>query len=158
MNQLKIALASASLIAIVGCGGQQDDAGAAPEPTPQPQATPAPTSGAPAPVDVAEAAPEGGPPNSYRQCAVCHAVSDDAPPGIGPHLAGIYGAPSARFDDFAYSNALSEANLVWDDATLDQFIQNPQALVPGNRMAFVGVRSAEARQEIIDYLKTLTEE
>lgn len=96
---------------------------------------------------------------AFRACAVCHARTAPDDPGTprltGPSLFGIAGAPSARLADYAYSPALRRAALVWDDATLDAYIADPQALVPGTRMSYPGQPDAEARAAIIAYLKTL---
>ena len=97
------------------------------------------------------------PPLAFRQCAVCHSAKVNAPPRIGPTLAGVYGGAAASNGNFAYSQALREANIVWTDETLDVFLSDPQGLVPGNRMAFVGEKDAAARQEIIAFLKSISE-
>ncbi|MBB5518420.1 c-type cytochrome [Amphiplicatus metriothermophilus] len=96
----------------------------------------------------------------YRSCAICHA---SAPPGtpagdarlVGPTLWGVYGQPAARLDGYAYSTAMREADLIWDAATLDAFIANPQAVVRGTRMSYAGEPNPEKRAAIIEYLKTL---
>jgi cytochrome c len=89
-----------------------------------------------------------------RYCAVCH----DTAPGknkIGPSLAGIVGRPAGAAAGFTYSSAMQSAGLTWDDKTLDQYIANPRTTVPGNKMLFPGVKDADERKAIIDYLKTL---
>ncbi|GAB4517555.1 MAG: cytochrome c family protein [Amphiplicatus sp.] len=96
----------------------------------------------------------------YRACAICHA---SAPPGtpagdmrlVGPSLWGVYGQPAARLDGYAYTKAMREADIVWDEATLDAFIANPQAVVRGTRMSYAGEPDPETRAAIIAYLKTL---
>lgn len=107
--------------------------------------------------DVASTAPDAGPahPDAFAQCVACHRVEVDAPAGIGPHLVGVVGAPAASRGDFKYSPALSNSGVVWDEATLDAFLANPQKVVPGTMMAFGGVANEEQRKEIIDYLATL---
>lgn len=91
----------------------------------------------------------------FNACAVCHSVGEGEAARVGPNLYGIYGQPAASRGGFAYSSALSEAGLTWDDETLDAFIANPGALVRGNRMAYAGQRDAQKRANIIAYLKTL---
>ena len=57
-------------------------------------------------------------------CSACHATE----PGvnkIGPSLAGVVGRKSGSTPGFKYSPALKEANITWDEKTLDQFLQNP---------------------------------
>lgn len=96
---------------------------------------------------------------AFAACAICHSVKDpagaDYAPMIGPSLFGVYGAKSGHQSSFDYSRAMREANLTWDDATLDAFIANPHSVVPNTRMAFAGEADAEKRAALIAYLKTL---
>jgi cytochrome c len=89
-----------------------------------------------------------------KACATCHAADAAAPPRQGPNLWGVYGRPSGQMSGFKYSGALAAAQLTWDEATLDRWITNPQALVPGAVMAY-RQRDEEKRKLIIGYLKTL---
>ena len=51
-----------------------------------------------------------------------------------------------------YSPALKGADVVWNEATLDAWIADPQAFLPGNRMVFRGLPDAQARADLIAYL------
>jgi cytochrome c2 len=82
---------------------------------------------------------------------VCHPVSGER--GQGPGLAGVVGRKSAA-TNFAYSAGLRSANLVWDAATLDRYLANPPALVPGTLMT-AAVADAGEREELIAFLATL---
>jgi cytochrome c len=73
---------------------------------------------------------------------------------IGPSLAGIFGSKSGAVPGYDFSPALKAANITWDETALDKFLQNPAADVHGTKM-FISVPSAENRQNIIAYLKTL---
>lgn len=89
----------------------------------------------------------------FQQCRACHTVQP--PSGAdGPALAGVVGRPSARLDDFRYSKAMARARLTWDEATLDRYLAEPQAVVPGTRMAFEGLPQAADRAALIAYLKS----
>ncbi len=91
---------------------------------------------------------------AFQACAACH--SDKA--GVtrmGPSLAGIFGKPAAQAKGFRYSPALAKAKLRWDRKTLDAFIANPKAVVPGNRMSYPGVSDPAKRAAIIDYMQGL---
>lgn len=96
---------------------------------------------------------------AFSACAICHSTKDPSGPGyapmVGPSLFKVYGAKSSHVDGYDYSQAMREANLTWDEATLDRYIANPQEVVPQTRMAFVGERDPEKRAAIIAYLKTL---
>ena len=88
-------------------------------------------------------------------CASCHGVTTGAKK-IGPTLAGVFGGPSGRVADFNYSPALKNAHLTWDSATLDKWLRNPPGLVHGTTM-FASVSSSTDRQNLIAYLKTLSQ-
>lgn len=96
---------------------------------------------------------------AYAACAVCHSVNDPAAPGyaglVGPSLFNIYGAPSAHDAAYDYSQAMRSANLVWDEATLDAFLENPHKIVPRTRMSYAGESDPARRAAIVAYLKTL---
>lgn len=94
-----------------------------------------------------------------QDCSLCHiaAPPDSAAaklPRPGPNLYGVYGRRSAQ-GDFAYSKAMRNAGLVWDEPTLHTFIENPKKFMPQTQMSFAGERDPVKRQAIIDYLKTL---
>lgn len=91
----------------------------------------------------------------FRQCAPCHNRAPDAGHRVGPNLWGISGQDAGRFPDFSYSRAMQRSELVWDDATIDAYITDPQGLIPGNRMAYNGMPSEADRRDLIAYLATL---
>jgi cytochrome c len=88
----------------------------------------------------------------YQTCAACHTERPDA---LGPSLKGVVGRKSAALEDFRYSNPMKRANLVWDEANLRAYIQDPQAKVKGNRMPYGGLTDGKDVDDIIAYLKTL---
>ncbi len=134
MNQGSgIALLALSL-ALAGCGSGNRD-------------------GEPADQIAVQAAP-GDRPAAFSRCATCHQIAPGRN-GVGPSLAGVYGGPAAHEPTYAYSKAMRASGLVWDDATLDAYLANPRALVPGTKMVFPGVRDPAERAAIIAYLKTL---
>ena len=90
------------------------------------------------------------------RCGGCHSTHAGTN-GIGPSLAGVYGRSSAAAPGYHYSPALARAKLVWTDQTLNRFLQGPSGLVPGTKM-FINVPDATTRQQIIDYLKSETQQ
>jgi cytochrome c len=90
----------------------------------------------------------------FQACAACHSIE----PGrhlTGPSLAGVVGKKAGTAEGFRrYSDALKSADLVWNEGTLDAWLADPAALVPGNLMTFPGIKDPAARQDLIAYLKT----
>ena len=89
-----------------------------------------------------------------RYCVVCH-DTEAGKNKIGPSLAGIVGRKSGEEPGFNYSTGMQSAGLTWDEKTLDQYLTDPKAFVPGNKMLFPGVKDAGDRKALIDYLATL---
>jgi cytochrome c len=88
-----------------------------------------------------------------NSCRTCH-TTDEGDHRLGPSLHDIVGREAGAATGFGYSSAMADADVVWDEETLDGFIENPDAVVPGNRMKpYAGVASAEDRAKIIAYLK-----
>lgn len=58
-------------------------------------------------------------------------------------------------DGFAYSLALRRSAIVWQRATLDAWLVNPEALIPGQRMGY-SVDNAVDRADIIAYLRQVS--
>ncbi|MBL8547929.1 MAG: cytochrome c family protein [Hyphomonadaceae bacterium] len=89
---------------------------------------------------------------AFAQCRSCHVIQAGAPHRVGPNLHGIFGRAIGTADGFAYSQAVQDADFVWDADHLDHWLQNPQTFLPGNRMAFAGVRDETQRRDLIAYL------
>jgi cytochrome c len=90
----------------------------------------------------------------FAKCAICHTI-DPKRRGIGPTLFGVVGRKSATVPGYAYSDAMKAANKTWDEATLDKYLTNPRAMVPGTKMIFPGLPNADDRANVIAYLATL---
>jgi|TARA_Y100000294_G_scaffold167028_1_gene175848 cytochrome c len=94
---------------------------------------------------------------AFRQCAACHSIEKGAH-RTGPSLANIWGRKAGTIDGFRrYSKALKGAGVVWDDKTLDQWLANPKSLIPGNRMVFSGMADGAERQDLIAFLKGISD-
>jgi cytochrome c len=93
----------------------------------------------------------------FRACAACHSLE----PGehmTGPSLAGIFGRQAATVEGFTrYSEALQSADIVWGEETLDEWLADPAAMVPGNMMGFPGIEDPEPRAHLIAFLKEVSE-
>jgi cytochrome c len=93
---------------------------------------------------------------AFQTCAACHTLE----PGVhrtGPSLAEVFGREAGTAEGFQrYSDALRLADLVWREDTLNGFLADPQAFLPGNRMTFRGISDSQARADLIAYLQTAT--
>lgn len=90
----------------------------------------------------------------FRKCKACH-VADEEKNRVGPHLVGIVGRDSGSVADFKYSDAMAGAGLTWDEATLAGYLTNPKEFLPGNKMAFPGLRKEADVANILAYLASL---
>lgn len=76
----------------------------------------------------------------------------------GPSLARIWQRKAGTVEGFPrYSEAMKHVDLVWTEVTLDRWLTNPEGLIPGTSMTFPGLRESKARQDVVAYLKALSE-
>lgn len=105
-------------------------------------------------------AAEGNPARGQRifgACAACHSLQPDQNM-TGPSLANVWNRKAGNLASFSrYSSALKSANIVWNDKTLDEWIENPQHLVPGNQMTFAGIKEPQPRADLLAFLKQATQ-
>jgi cytochrome c len=87
-------------------------------------------------------------------CRECHAF-DKGDNRIGPSLYGVVGRKAGSVQGFAYSDSVKSSGITWDEKTLDKWIANPNAVIPGNNMGaiFSGLPDAAERAKIIAFLK-----
>ena len=90
---------------------------------------------------------------AYRICAACHSLQ----PGVhlsGPSLANLWGKKAAKVGDYGrYTEALKKAGIIWDEDTLNAWLADPQAMVPGTTMVFRGVEEDQTRVNLIAFLR-----
>ena|SRR5215468_7323807 len=91
----------------------------------------------------------------FEQCAACHSLGD---PGDydGPTLKGVIGRKAGSLEEYRYSAAMKRSEVVWDASSLDKYLEDPQAFIPGNRMAFAGLSDKAQRDDLIAYLAVAT--
>lgn len=137
-NPAAVALALALTLALAACGSDAP-----------PPAEPGAEGEEPAAAPMADARPA-----AFAQCASCHSV-EPGRNGIGPSLAGVFGAKAGHEPAFAYSTAMRQSGLVWDEAGLDRYLKDPRGAVPGTKMTYAGLKDDAKRAELIAWLKTL---
>lgn len=92
-----------------------------------------------------------------NHCRTCH-VTNEGDHRLGPSLYGVVGREAGSASGFPYSSAMQNADFMWDAETIDRFILNPEAVVPGNNMKpFSGVASEEERAKIIAHLEAASD-
>jgi len=136
------------VVLLTACGGGGESTSS---PTPAPAAKTAPvvqTSSALTPME------RGA--KLYKRCKACHTLEEGGKHKVGPNLWDIYGATAGVKEGFNYSKVMAASDIVWDDATLDAYIQKPSEFMKGNRMSFVGIKKAEDRADLLLYMKAET--
>ena len=90
----------------------------------------------------------------FKKCKACHVV-DAEKHKTGPHLVNIMGRAAGSADGYKkYSDAMKSSGIVWNEETLDGYLEKPKAYVKGTRMAFAGLRKEEDRANVIAYLNS----
>jgi cytochrome c len=93
----------------------------------------------------------------FNACAQCHSLEPDRSM-TGPSLADLWNRKAGSLASFPrYSPALQSADIVWNDKTLDDWIKDPQHVVPGNEMTYPGVKDAQQRADLLAFLKQATQ-
>jgi len=88
----------------------------------------------------------------FQRCALCHSLAAGEN-GVGPSLHGLFGRKAGTAPDFNFSKAMRNSGIVWDEAALKKFLADPQAAVPGTKMAAGAVDNPQALDDLLAYLK-----
>lgn len=91
-----------------------------------------------------------------RQCSACHQIGPAAINRVGPHLNGLFGRRAGVIEGFKYSRPMERMGndgLTWTLQTLDAYVENPKALVSGTRMNYRGMADAQARADLLAWLR-----
>jgi len=93
----------------------------------------------------------------FNACAACHSLETNRNM-TGPSLAQLWNRKAGGLPSFErYSDVLKSSGIVWDDKTLDQWITDPQHLIPGNQMTFAGLKNPQQRADLLAFLKGATQ-
>ncbi len=94
----------------------------------------------------------------YIQCRACHSLKPNETNRIGPSLYGIINQQAGSIEGYEYSEALKQSNVYWNLDNLDQWIEKPYEMIPGNKMVFSGMRKKQDRNDLIAYIIDQTAE
>ncbi len=89
----------------------------------------------------------------FNKCLSCHTVVKDGPVMTGPNLYGIFGEKAGVRPGFAFSPQMKASAFTWDAAKMDTWITKPDAMIPGTKMTFVGLKDPKQRIDLIAYVK-----
>jgi len=88
----------------------------------------------------------------FKKCKACHVV-DQEKNKTGPHLVNIIGRVAGSIAGYKYSKAMASSGIVWDEATLTEYLRAPKKYVKGTKMAFRGLGKDDDIANVIAYLK-----
>jgi cytochrome c len=89
----------------------------------------------------------------FVKCRPCHQTGEGARNLIGPVLNGLLGRKAGTIEGYVYSEANKNSGILWDEATLAEYLKNPRAKIPGTKMIFAGLPKDEEIVNLIAYLK-----
>jgi len=88
-------------------------------------------------------------------CPACHGVTNGDDAKVGPNLVGVVGRKAGTTQSLlGPSDNLKKYGVTWSTETLDEFLANPSAKVPGTAMAGI-LTDPQQRADVIAYLATL---
>jgi cytochrome c len=94
---------------------------------------------------------------AFKKCTTCHTPDKGGKNGQGPNLWGIIGKKPGSHDGFNFSEPVKAKAGAWSFDSLAAYIQDPKAAIPGNKMAFAGIKDNAELADVLAYLRTLSD-
>ena len=89
------------------------------------------------------------------KCATCHTCNEGGPNKQGPNLFGVIGRQSGQVSGFKYTQANKKSGIVWNEQTMEQYLENPKKYIKGTNMAFPGFKKLVDRRDVTAFLATM---
>jgi cytochrome c len=90
---------------------------------------------------------------SFKKCAPCHDIGEDAQNKVGPVLNGLDGRKAGTYEGYNYSDANKNSGITWNEASFKEYIKDPRGKVPGTKMIFPGVKNEQEVDNLWAYIK-----
>lgn len=95
--------------------------------------------------------------DGFKKCAACHTPAKGGANGTGPNLYGIIGRDVGKHAGFPYSPALTEKGGKWSWESIAAYLYDPKGAIPGNKMAFPGLKDSTDLADMLVYMATLAD-
>src|SRR5262249_27669773 len=91
-----------------------------------------------------------------QQCRACHTLEQGGASVAGPNLHNLFGSKAGAASRYEFSEPMKKSGIVWDDATVADYLRDPKARVPGTKMVYGGMKQAGQLADMVAYLKEAT--
>ena len=89
----------------------------------------------------------------FKKCQSCHNAESGGANGTGPNLWNVVSATAGQHAGFKYSSAMGNSGIAWNYEELDGFLKKPGKYMSGTNMNFIGLKKAEDRAAVVEYLR-----